>query len=90
MSSGWRVVCSDGNTRHESLFRSRRDALTWQTVRHVCPFDHTVRREAEWRISEIRIVAGADADSVTPLPGPAPATPSSVIETVFGKEPAHA
>jgi hypothetical protein len=89
MSSGWRVVCSDGNTRHESLFRNRRDALTWQTVRHVCPFDHTVRREAEWRISEIRIVAGADV-SYSPASRPAPATPLETADAVFGKEPAHA
>lgn len=92
MTAGFSVVCSDGQVRHRSLFATRRDASTWQewhTAHHACRTGHTIRREAEWRVAEFRLVAGAD--SVTPLPAPAPATsPLSVVESVFGEEPAHA
>lgn len=55
MTSGWRVLCSDGNSRHSELFPTRRDALTWQTFRHICPFGHRVRKEAEWPVESIRL-----------------------------------
>lgn len=95
MTAGFRVMCSDGVSRHDPLFRSQRDALTWVSLRHVCYLDHTVRREATWRVSEFRLVAGAVVDAPkhprTPLPDAAPATtPLSVVNAVFGKEPAHA
>lgn len=85
MTAGFRVMCSDGVSRHDPLFRNHRDALTWVSLRHVCYLDHSVRREAVWRVSSFRLVAGAD--SVTPLPQLAPAaSPLSLVETVFGKE----
>lgn len=93
MSSGFRVVCSDGVSRHEPLFRTRRDAEAFTAV-HRCRLSHIIRREATWRVAEFRIVAGAEPYATkhpAALPStPAPATPSSVIEAVFGKEPAHA
>ena len=56
MTSGWRIVCSDGISRHTELFPTRRDALTWQTFRHVCPFGHhPPRREAEWEVESFRL-----------------------------------
>lgn len=57
MTSGFRVVCSDGQIRHESLFQSRQDALawmTWHTGHHLC-WKHTIRREAEWEVAAMRI-----------------------------------
>lgn len=55
MTSGFRVVCSDGVSRHEQLFPTQRDALTWQTYRHVCPMGHRIRKEAEWEVESFRL-----------------------------------
>lgn len=57
MTSGYRVVCSDGEIRHDSLFQSRQDAetwMTWHTGFHAC-WRHTIRKEAEWEVAAMRI-----------------------------------
>lgn len=57
MTSGYRVVCSDGEIRHESLFQTEQDAetwMTWHTGYHAC-WKHTIRREAEWEVAAMRI-----------------------------------
>ena len=57
MTAGYRVVCSDGEIRHESLFQTRQDAetwMTWHTGYHAC-WRHTIRREAEWEVAALRI-----------------------------------
>lgn len=57
MTAGYRVVCSDGEIRHESLFQTRQDAetwMTWHTGYHAC-WRHTIRREAEWEVAAFRI-----------------------------------
>lgn len=55
MTAGFRVLCSDGVSRHEALFPTYRDARTWQTFRHVCPFGHRIRKEAEWPVESMRL-----------------------------------
>lgn len=50
MTSGYRVLCSDGVSRHGELFATSRDALTWQTWRHVCHLGHHLRREATFTL----------------------------------------
>lgn len=57
MTAGYRVVCSDGEVRHESLFQTKQDAetwMTWHTGYHAC-WKHTIRREAEWEVAAMRI-----------------------------------